>query len=285
MKYLEFEKKYSANTIRGYKSDVTLLFKYLDDNFKIVSPKDINTFHLRSWIFLLNKNSSNLTINRKIASIRHFFSYLEREGVVATNNSMQIKYTKKNRTLPKFIDNKEIKKIVEKLINYEKVELKEKLIFLIIAWTGIRATELTNIKISNINLCNNEIRLEKTKGNKEKVILISDYLRNLIEKYIFENNISKESYLFLTKRKNKLYYMYVYRVVTKIFNLLGYYNKKTPHILRHTLATSLLNNGADIVSIKDILGHSSLNTVQHYTHVNYEKLRKTFKFFHPKSNK
>ena len=281
--YLISERRFSPHTVRSYLSDTSQFLEYLLNEYSLKNGFLAKKQHAREWLSSLKQRElSHTSINRKVVAVRSFYDYLRREERVKINPFSSLISLKKEKKLPEYINATEIDKIVFFLSETKKVSPQEKLIFETLLTSGIRVSELISIKVQDIELSEMRIRITNPKGNKERFALISKALKENIQKYIVENNTPNEKYLFLTKKKQKIYHLFVYRITQKILALFSTQTKSNPHVLRHSLATSLLKNGADIMSVKEILGHESVNSTQIYTHLDINTLKKTVSSYHPK---
>lgn len=281
--YLSSEKRFSVHTITSYSNDVNQFFLFLSEEYKITSElSEVNFQIVRSWIAsLLEKGVTPRSVNRKISTLKTYFKFLIREGVIQESPMLKVVAPKSKKRLPLFVEEDQI----ESLLNGVEFDdgfigERDKLIIELFYVTGIRLSELINIKISDINFDNNLVKV-LGKRNKERLIPLSTRivkeLQFFIEKYKIDN------YLFTNLGGTKVYTKLVYRVVNKYIGKISSINKKSPHILRHTFATHMLNNGADINAIKELLGHANLSATQVYTHNTIEKLKSVYKQAHPRA--
>jgi integrase/recombinase XerC len=281
--YLSSEKRFSVHTITSYSNDVNQFFLFLSEEYKITSElSEVNFQIVRSWIAsLLEKGVAPRSVNRKISTLKTFFKFLIREGVIQESPMLKVVAPKSKKRLPLFVEEDQI----ESLLNGVEFDdgfigERDKLIIELFYVTGIRLSELINIKISDLNFDNNLVKV-LGKRNKERLIPLSTRivkeLQFFIEKYKIDN------YLFTNLGGTKVYTKLVYRVVNKYIGKISSINKKSPHILRHTFATHMLNNGADINAIKELLGHANLSATQVYTHNTIEKLKSVYKQAHPRA--
>ena len=281
--YLSSERRLSQNTIVSYSNDLDQFHCFLNEHFNITSQISEVSFHIiRSWVANLFENGVQpRSINRKISTLKTFFKYLEREELIEVNPMLKIVGPKTSKGLPLFVKENEIKLLLEEVV-FESgfIGKRDKLIIEIFYLTGMRLTELINIKITDIDFHNKSIKVIG-KRNKERIIPLSNSIINSIELFISEFDL--KDFLITNSKGNKVYSKLVYRVVRKYLSKITSINKKSPHILRHTFATHMLNNGADINAIKDLLGHSNLNATQVYTHNTVEKLKSIYKQAHPRA--
>ena len=281
--YLSSEKRFSVHTITSYSNDINQFFLFLSEEYKITSElSEVNFQIVRSWIAsLLEQGVTPRSVNRKISTLKTYFKFLIREGVIQESPMLKVVAPKSKKRLPLFVEEDQI----ESLLNGVEFDdgfigERDKLIIELFYVTGIRLSELINIKISDLNFDNNLVKV-LGKRNKERLIPLSTRivkeLQFFIEKYKIDN------YLFTNLGGTKVYTKLVYRVVNKYIGKISSINKKSPHILRHTFATHMLNHGADINAIKELLGHANLSATQVYTHNTIEKLKSVYKQAHPRA--
>jgi integrase/recombinase XerC len=287
--YLKFEKRYSAHTILAYEEDLHQFFTFLLKQFEMQDPvlKEIAPSFVRSWLASLKeaKNSAK-TINRKISSLKSFFKYHLRTGALEQSPMATIVSPKIPKRLPVYVEQKDTNTL------FQHVEFPDtwagktdRLILAIFYNTGMRRSELVNLKESHVNAAANNIKV-LGKGNKERVIPVSAALIKEINEYIAAKHTIEAPdrvYLLINEKGKKVKEAYVYNSVKVYLSLVTTIDKKSPHVLRHTFATHLTNNGADLNAVKELLGHSSLAATQIYTHNTIEKLKDIYKKAHPKA--
>jgi len=283
IQYISSEKRFSEHTIKSYSSDISQFQDFLSSEFDITNKVEEISFQLiRSWIAYLLENGINpRSVNRKISTLKTYFKFLLREGVLQDNPMLKVISPKSKKRLPVFIEEEQIENLLNK-VEFEEgfVGERNKLIIEMFYVTGIRLSELINIKIKSIDFENNLVKV-LGKRNKERLIPLSvNMLKELVD-FIKKHQLS--NFLFTNLDGNKLYTKLVYRVVKKYIGEISSVNKKSPHILRHTFATHMLNNGADINAIKELLGHANLSATQIYTHNTIEKLKSVYKQAHPRA--
>jgi integrase/recombinase XerC len=286
--YLKFEKRYSVHTIRSYGDDLIQFFDFLEIQYGKLPLAEITLSFIRSWPASLKENKlTSKSINRKISSLRSFFKYLLKTGDIENTPMTNIIAPKVSKRLPSFVAEKDIDTLFQYIEFPDSWEgLTDRLLLAIFYNTGIRLSELINLKENGVNESNNTIKV-LGKGNKERIIPVSKALAAAINLYITEKNnqLTKpdRTILLVSSKGKKLYAKQVYNSVNKYLSAITTIDKKSPHILRHSFATHLANNGADLNAIKELLGHSSLAATQIYTHNTIEKLKDVHKKAHPKA--
>jgi len=281
--YLSSEKRFSEHTIKSYTTDLKQFTAFLSSEFQIIDEiHEISFQIIRTWIAsLLEKGVNPRSVNRKISTLKTYFKFLIREGELIENPMMKVVAPKSKKRLPVFIEEDQIASLLNE-VQFEEgfVGQRNKLIIELFYVTGIRLSELINIKISDVDFNNQSIKV-LGKRNKERIIPLSSNVINDLNLFIKSNKQNK--YLFTNLEGDKLYNKLVYRLVNKYIGEISSVNKKSPHILRHTFATHMLNNGADINAIKELLGHANLSATQVYTHNTIEKLKTVYKQAHPRA--
>ncbi|MDH5475376.1 MAG: tyrosine-type recombinase/integrase [Cyclobacteriaceae bacterium] len=282
LKYLEYEKRYSKHTVISYHSDLDQFSHFISLHYPDQSLVDVDYRILRSWILsLVDDKIKNTSINRKIASLRSFYKFLLKREQISENPTWKLRVLKKSKKLPQFVNEDDMIILLDQTIYSDGFTgLRDKLIMEMLYGTGIRLAELMSLQEKDINFHNQTIKVVG-KRNKERIIPFSNNLENAIRKYQKEKP-SKSNYLLTTDTGEQLYPMFVYRVVKKYLSLVNV-DKRSPHVLRHTYATHLLNKGAELNAVKDLLGHTSLAATQVYTHNSIEKLKSVYKKAHPKA--
>jgi len=283
--FLRFEKRYSQHTVRAYTDDLEQFFLFMDEMFGEKEVSSISVPVIRSWLAGLKENKiSSRTINRKISSLKSFFKYLVRTGILEKTPMSGIMSPKSGKRLPVYVAEKDMELLTQHVEFPDNWQGKtDRLLINIFYQTGMRLTELVYLKNEQLDLNAALIKVHG-KGNKERIIPISERLVKDLRLYIKEKNETGrtgDETLLLNSRGKKLYPKYAYLAVRKYLSLVTTLSKKSPHVLRHSFATHLMNHGADLNSVKELLGHSSLAATQLYTHNSIEKLREVHKKNHP----
>jgi len=286
--YLLLEKKYSKLTVNAYKKDIESFTSFLKDEDQTNTIKEVSYSQIRSWIvFLVEKQLSNRSINRKISALNSFFKFLLKINEVKVNPLSKHKALKTSKKIQVPFSEQEINTVLDEIGGESDFEsIRNKLIIEMFYSTGIRRIELVNIKLKDIDSANKTIKI-LGKRNKERVIPLLNMVTKSIEQYMeFRNQldtIKDQDYLFLTKRGVKIYETLVYRIINQYFSKVSTKIKKSPHILRHSFATHLLNQGAELNAVKELLGHSSLAATQVYTNNSIAQLKEVYKKAHPRN--
>jgi integrase/recombinase XerC len=288
--YLQLEKKYSPHTVNAYLNDVTSFESFNAIHFDQENVEQVNYGQIRNWIVsLVDSGISNSSVNRKIASLKAFYKFLLKIKQIEINPLLKHKALKVPKTLQIPFSEKEVEEALSQMQNPQGFEaIRNKLIVDLFYTTGVRRTELVHLKKINVDLAKNTIKV-LGKRNKERILPLLPIVVNQFLLYGQERLnlavIVDADYFFLTKKGLKLNDSFVYRLINSYFSTVSEKVKKSPHILRHTFATHLLNNGADLNSVKELLGHSSLASTQIYTHNSLSELKKVYQEAHPRGQK
>ena len=288
--YLQLEKKYSPHTVNAYLTDINSFESFNKNQFNDENIDQANYSQIRSWIVsLVDNNRSNVSVNRKMASLKAFYKFLLKTKQIEVSPLLKHKALKTPKTLQIPFSEKEVVDVLSQIqnpIGFE--EIRDKLIIDLFYTTGIRRTELIHLKTANVNTSNNTIKV-LGKRNKERILPLLPIVSEQLIIYGNERTrleiIKDNDFFFLTKKGLKLNDSFVYRLINTYFSTVSEKVKKSPHILRHTFATHLLNNGADLNSVKELLGHSSLASTQIYTHSSLSELKKVYEEAHPRNQK
>ncbi|MCP2042544.1 tyrosine-type recombinase/integrase [Pontibacter sp. HSC-36F09] len=287
-KYLEYEKRYSPHTLTSYHTDLGQFAQYLQNTYQITDPAEADHAIIRSWILtLVHKNLEARSVNRKIACLRSYYKFLLGQQRISANPMLRIKAPKVSKKLPAFVPEEPFNNFLDTFTFEDTFEgQRDRLILEFLYGTGMRLAELIGIAHEDVDLHAKTVRV-LGKGNKARIIPLNDTLVHSIRQYLehkkslFGNNNSER--LLVTNKERPLYPKFVYRVAKKYISLVTTSEHNSPHVLRHSFATHLLNNGADLNAIKDLLGHASLAATQVYTHNSIEKLKSIFEKAHPKA--
>ena len=288
--YLEVEKNFSAHTIRAYNSDILSFLLWLD-----TTPIE-QTDHtkLRDYlVFIQRFNYSKTTLSRKIAAIRTFYRFLYREKIIDTNPANSVHAPKKSKSLPKFLTGKEIEQILNNIQISTPAGYRNRTILELLYATGMRISELSNLNFGNLNLEENEITV-MGKGAKERIVLVSERAKDFLQKYIMtvrymvaeegsDIEENEDSPVFINKTGYRLQPQSIRTVLNDIVKKIELPKKVTPHVFRHSFATKLLENGADLRVVQELLGHASISNTQIYTHVSTERLKAVYDSTHPRA--
>jgi integrase/recombinase XerC len=287
LRYLEFEKRLSKHTLIAYKTDLLQFRVFLKNTYETEDLSQANYGIIRSWVAqLVEEKNEPRSVNRKIASLKAFFKYLLRQGTISKDPLLKIKVLKTQKRLPSFVREEEMNQLLDQVVFTDSFEgHRDKLIMELFYGSGMRLAELLQLSDKSINFKNRTLKV-LGKRNKERVIPFSESLVQVIKDYQQARDKmhpkSEHALLLVTDDGKPAYRMMIQRIVKKYLSATSS-DKKSPHVLRHTYATHLLNKGAEINAVKDLLGHSSLAATQVYTHNTMEKLKKTFEQAHPKA--
>lgn len=285
LKYLQYEKRYSHHTLMAYRNDLEQCFVFCRDTFDLNDPSKTTFPMLRSWVVsLVDDKLSAVAINRKQASLRAYFKFLLKRELINENPARKLRALKTGSKVPHFVNENELFQLIDNHAFQEDFEgQRDKLMLELLYGTGIRLSELINLKDKDINFYQQTIKV-LGKRNKERIIPMSVSLTATLKNY---QRLKKSQYiddhLLLTDKGEQCYPMFVYRIVNKYLSEFTSVSKCSPHVLRHSFATHLLDRGAELAAVKDLLGHSSLAATQVYTHNTLEKLKQVHKQAHPKA--
>ncbi|SMG20127.1 integrase/recombinase XerC [Marivirga sericea] len=288
LKYLEFEKRYSRHTLISYQNDLKQFSGFLENQYLFQDLLKVEHRHIRAWIVALMQEKMNpKSINRKIISLRAFFKFAISREEIKENPTQKIKALKTSKELPQFVQENEMDQLLSIIEFADDFEgSRDALIMELLYGTGIRLSELIGLKYSDFNIPSKTIRV-LGKGNKERIIPFHNKILSRLNTYISHKNKSfsgnESTPLIVSNNGNEAYPMMINRITKKYLSQVSTISKTSPHILRHTFATHLLNKGADLNAVKDLLGHSSLAATQVYTHNSLDKLKKVFDQAHPKA--
>ncbi len=286
--YLIRVKRYSAHTVNAYRTDIKQFENYLAHTFEVHEYPEVDAALIRSWLASLSKEKvAKRTFNRKVSCLRSLFSYLEKEGVIDKNPMRKIKSLKPEERLPVFLEEDSIRDLFQEG-DFEPgfPGLRDLFMFEVFYTTGIRLSELINLQHQHVDAGSGQIRIIG-KGNKQRIIPLLDRVLALYQVYRAEKTklftATPGDHVFVTDKGKQVYPVWVHRKVQKHLAIVSTKTRKSPHVLRHSFATHMLNRGADLNAIKELLGHASLSATQVYTHNSIEKIKRVYKQAHPKA--
>ncbi len=286
IQYIRYEKRFSPNTVLAYEKDLEQFFIFQKDLYETEDPASITHSMVRSWIVdLMEKKISSRSVNRKLTTLKTFYKFLLRQGLVTSNPLLKVISPKTSKRLPVFVDESNMDLLFTSTdFGNSFSDVRDKLILEIFYATGMRLSELVGLEDASINIFECQFKV-LGKRNKERIIPFTKKLKELIEEYLqIRNEITpKAPAFFITDKGKKIYAKLVYRIVTHRLGEVTTLEKKSPHVLRHTFATHMLNRGADINSVKELLGHANLSATQVYTHNTIDKLKQVYKQAHPRA--
>ncbi len=284
--YLEIERNLSFHTVKAYISDLKSFIDWAGSNFCGFTYKNIRTYLME----VLNRNYSRTTVSRKIAAIKTFYRYLYREKLIKTNPAVNVRTPKKVDHLPEFLTDSEVNLIMERLGTKTISNIRDRTIFEVLFATGMRNSELCGLDMENLNFEENEIKVHG-KGGKERIVLISERAKGFLRKYLQEIRPvladgaapMPSSPVFINGNGFRLQQRSIHRAITEAAKKAGLAKKVSPHTFRHTFATRLLEKGADLRVVQELLGHSSISNTQIYTHISMDRLRQAYLRAHPRT--
>jgi len=289
LRYLQYEKNYSSHTVESYANDL-YQFKHFVSGDEALDPQTIDTVWIRRWmVSLMNEGYSPLSVNRKLSSLKSFFKYLCKYKYIETSPVKNLHGPKASKPLPHFVKDLDMSKLLS-VSEWEEADAfegeRDKAILDVFYTTGIRCAELVGLKNEDVDF-NAKLIKVTGKRDKQRLIPFSDTLKEIIQSYINIRNetidTAMDNALFVRKNGKKLSNFIVYTIVNKRLSEIPNLSKRSPHVLRHTFATSMLNNGADLNAVKELLGHASLSSTEVYTHTTFEELKKVYHQAHPRA--
>ncbi|MBN3034408.1 MAG: tyrosine-type recombinase/integrase [Bacteroidales bacterium] len=289
IRYLEYEKRYSVHTVRAYRTDLEQFREFLSAIYGLEQPCEADPVMVRSWVVSLMEASLDArSVNRKLSSLKSFFRYLRKQGHSTESPLTRVTAPRTRKRLPEYVEQEQMDLLLDEVdFGQGLTGQRDRLIIEILYFTGIRLSELVNLKHSDIDLYRDHLKV-LGKRNKERIIPFGKELRASLADYTRMKEKAgffrgPGDYLLLTDKGKKVYQKLVYRVVNSYLSRVSTLKKKSPHVLRHTFATHMLNNGADLNAVKELLGHANLSATQIYTHTDIEKLRSVYRQAHPRA--
>ena len=287
--YLHYEKRFSDHTIKAYISDVEQCFAYVAQAFEIKEPSVVTHVHIRSWmVHLLENGKTARSINRKLSSLRSYYRFMQRDGKVSSNPFMKITGPKMGKRLPEVVEEKKLNFLLDEMEFPEGFGgVRDRLILELLYLVGLRRSELIELKHSDLDTKRGIVKVYG-KGGKQRNVPVSRTVMDSVSSYIESRRaefgqLSNDLPLILTDKGKKAYPKYIYNKVSKYLAMVTSSDKRSPHVLRHSFATHLAEEGADINAIKELLGHSSLAATQVYTHTSIKRLKEAYEQAHPKA--
>jgi integrase/recombinase XerC len=288
LQYLAIEKRYSPHTVRSYTNDLDQFILFLSNQGFTGNLEDVSSADIRLWVVeLFREKRSASSVHRKISCLRVFYRYLRKQEIIRKDPLDKVVLPKRKKVLPSFVEENAIGKLLDGEIGEGFPAIRDRSILEMLYLTGMRRAELIGLRLGDVDLGEGTIRVTG-KRNKQRIIPIVIPFRRHLEDYI---NIrydvagnSADGWFFVTDKGNKLYDKFVYNIVNRHLSMVTTIEKKSPHVLRHTFATHMLNRGADLNSIKELLGHANLSATQIYTHNTFEKLKELYAKKHPRGN-
>lgn len=285
--YLTYERCYSQHTVISYRSDLDQFGDYVEKEFGVSDNSAFTSQIVRQWIIrLMDSGYAPASVNRKLSTLRSFFNYLVKEESITINPMSKIDCVKSVKRLPSFVKEPEMDCLLDEIpFSSGFGGMRDKLIISFFYETGVRSSELIGLKESDLDFDMMQVKVDG-KRNKQRLIPFGHHLKSFLLSYIEVKRATfpvQGTYLFVTEKGEKLYPMLVYKIVKSQLSLVTSLSKRSPHVIRHSFATALLNHGAGINSVKELLGHESLSTTQIYTHVSFEEMKKEYKQAHPRA--
>ena len=289
LSYLQFEKRASEHTVVSYRNDLEQFFNYLQQAFPNLEWKEVDAAIIRTWLItLMEEKLSSRSINRKISTLKSFYKHHIKMGIFETNPMLQVNAPKMSQRLPQFVEERDMDKLFTTDLFADDFEgWRDRTILELFYATGMRLSELRMLTFADVDLYNNQVKV-LGKRNKERMIPFGHNFQNIFSKYvaIYEEKLgapAQNNLVFVNVKRKQLAPKNIYAIVRKYLDMITTIEKRSPHVIRHTFATHLLNHGADLNTIKELLGHSSLAATQVYTHNSIEKLKSIYQQAHPRA--
>jgi integrase/recombinase XerC len=286
--YLRYEKNYSSLTEISYLNDITQFEEFIKSIDKNLTLTSVDSDVVRIWMSnLIEQGFKASSVNRKLSSLKSFYKYLKKSEAVDKTPVKSLSGPKTNPKIPSFVNNSQMEEILDDSTRFSEdfIGVRDQFLIELFYLTGIRRSELISLKDSDIDFSNCTLRITG-KRNKQRLIPFSDHTKEKLLNYISIRNKgieNKSQFLFVKEDGNSMYPKLVYRIINNHLKCISTLSKKSPHVLRHSFATVMLNNGAEINSIKELMGHSSLSSTEIYTHVTFEEMKKTYQNAHPRA--
>jgi integrase/recombinase XerC len=286
LQYLSTERRYSRHTIRSYENDLDQFIAFVSVEGRIFDAGEVTSRDIRNWIVsMLDGGMTGVSVHRKISCLRAFYRFLRREGAVTIDPLERVVMPRRKKLLPEFVPEQSLDRLLDSFEFGDNFEgRRNKTIIEMLYLTGIRRSELTGLKLSDFDEARGTLRV-LGKRNKERIIPLLDSFRDSLKYYLAERSHveSEGDWFFVTGRGRRMYDKYVYNIVNRYLTMVTTIERRSPHVLRHSFATHMLNHGADLNSIKELLGHANLSATQIYTHNTFDKLKKVYKQSHPRA--
>jgi len=288
IQYIKFEKRFSSHTVLAYESDLDQFFRYAKNTYDTESPEDVNHSMVRSWIVsMMEQKITPRSITRKITTLKSFYKFLLRNGDIAANPMQKVQAPKISKRLPVYVEEPNMQLLFTEIDFGEGfIALRDRLLMELFYATGMRLSELVNLADADFDMGNSQLKV-LGKRNKERIIPFADTMKTQVKQYLdakeSQNFPERSAHFFVDEKGRHIKAKQPYHIVNKYLKQVTTINKKSPHVLRHTFATHMLNNGADLNSVKELLGHANLAATQVYTHNTIEKLKKVYKQAHPRA--
>lgn len=286
LQYIRTEKRYSRHTVRSYQNDLDQFFEWLGSYDPAVVPESVTSGDVRAWmVSLIEGGSAISTVHRKMSALRAFFRYMRKHSLGNADPMSGVRLPKKPKQLPVFVAEDALAKLLDEYNFGDNFSgIRDRTIVEILYLTGMRRSELISLSDEDIDLASGQVRVTG-KRSKQRIIPLTNTFIKSLEVYlqVRDKEVPEAKWFFVTDKGNKMYDKSVYTIVRRYLSMVTTVEKKSPHVLRHTFATHMLNHGADLNSIKELLGHASLSATQVYTHNTFEQIKKVYKQAHPRA--